>query len=56
MSEFETLLYDVDGPVATITLNRPDQANAQSMQLIDELDRALDLADADEAFIRDDLN
>lgn len=49
MSEFETLLYDVDGPVATITLNRPDQANAQSMRLIDELDRALDLADADES-------
>ncbi|MEJ5254107.1 MAG: enoyl-CoA hydratase [Acidimicrobiales bacterium] len=48
MSGFETLLYEVDGPVAQITLNRPERANAQSMQLIDELDRALDLADADD--------
>lgn len=45
---FETILYDVDGPIATITLNRPQQANAQSMALIDELDAAFDLADADD--------
>lgn len=46
---FETILYGVDGPVATITLNRPDAANAQSSQLLDELDAAFDLADADDA-------
>jgi enoyl-CoA hydratase len=45
---FETVLYDVDGPVATITLNRGDRANAQSMQLINELDAAFDLADEDD--------
>ncbi|MBI2704637.1 MAG: enoyl-CoA hydratase [Actinobacteria bacterium] len=43
-NDFETVLYDVDGAVARITLNRPEAANAQSMQLIDELDTAFDLA------------
>jgi enoyl-CoA hydratase len=46
---FETVRYEVDGAIATITLDRPDQANAQSMQLIDELDAAFDLADDDDA-------
>src|SRR6202161_4146003 len=46
---FETILYVVDGAVATITMNRPDMANAQGSTLIDELDAAFDLADADDA-------
>ena len=46
---FETILYVVDGAVATITMNRPDMANAQDSTLIDELDAAFDLADADDA-------
>lgn len=41
--------YEVDGPVATITLDRPEAANAQSSALIDALDAAFDRADADEA-------
>jgi enoyl-CoA hydratase len=45
---FETILYEVDGPVATITMNRPHVANAQDSTLIDELDAAFDLADADD--------
>lgn len=45
---FETVVYDVDGAIATITLDRPDAANAQSMELIDELDAAFDLAEADD--------
>lgn len=49
MPGFQTVRYEVDGPVATITLDRPEAANAQSSQLIDELDAALDLADADDA-------
>lgn len=46
---FETVLYAVDGAIATITLNRPHQANAQSMVLLEELDAAFDLAREDEA-------
>lgn len=46
---FETIRYEVDGPVATLTLNRPDAANAQSTQMIEDLDAALDLVDADDA-------
>lgn len=45
MSEFETLLYEVDGHVCTITMNRPEVANAQNSLLLDELDAAFDLAD-----------
>ena len=45
---FDTIEYRVDEAVATITLNRPDVANAQDTQLIDELDAAFDLAEADD--------
>ncbi len=45
---FDTIEYRVDGAIATITLNRPDVANAQDTQLIDELDAAFDLAEADD--------
>ena len=45
---FETVRYEVDGAVATITMNRPEVANAQNSMLIDELDNAFDLADADD--------
>jgi enoyl-CoA hydratase len=44
---FETIRYASDGPIATITLARPEAANAQSSQLISELDAAFDQADAD---------
>jgi enoyl-CoA hydratase len=40
--------YEVDGPIATITLNRPEAANAQNSALIDALDAAFDAADADD--------
>jgi enoyl-CoA hydratase len=43
-----TIRYAVDGPVATITLDRPRAANAQNSRMIDELDAAFDLADADD--------
>ncbi|HEY8217695.1 MAG TPA: enoyl-CoA hydratase [Acidimicrobiia bacterium] len=45
---FETIRYDVDGAVATITLDRPEAANAQSSQMLTEIDRALDLVDDDD--------
>jgi enoyl-CoA hydratase len=46
---FETIRYEADGAVATITMNRPEVANAQNSTLIDELDETFDLADADDA-------
>jgi enoyl-CoA hydratase len=46
--KFEAIRYDVDGPVATITLNRPDAANAQNSQMLDDLDAALEVADRDD--------
>jgi enoyl-CoA hydratase len=46
---FTTIRYEVEGPVATITMNRPDVANAQNSAMIDEIDAAFDLADADDA-------
>ncbi|MGQ0804714.1 MAG: enoyl-CoA hydratase [Actinomycetota bacterium] len=49
MPGFQTVRYEVDGPVATVTLDRPEAANAQNSRLIDELDAALDLTDADDA-------
>ena len=42
------VLYDVAGPVATITMNRPEVANAQNSALIDGIDACLDRADADD--------
>ncbi|MBI5948623.1 MAG: enoyl-CoA hydratase/isomerase family protein [Chloroflexi bacterium] len=47
--EFHDVLYATDGPVATVTLNRPRYRNAQSYRLLDELDAALDRAVADHA-------
>jgi enoyl-CoA hydratase len=46
---FETIRYEVDGAVATITLARPGSANAQNSLMIDELDAAFDAADADDS-------
>jgi len=46
---YENVLYEVDGAVATITMNRPEMANAQNTGLIDDIDAAFDEADADDA-------
>jgi enoyl-CoA hydratase len=48
MAEFDTITYAVDGAVCTITLDRPEVANAQDTQMIDELDAAFDMADRDD--------
>lgn len=45
----EFIEYEVDGPVAVITLNRPDRRNAQHMPLLKELDAAWSEADGDGA-------
>ncbi|WP_419918420.1 enoyl-CoA hydratase [Candidatus Poriferisocius sp.] len=44
---FDTIRYRTEGAVATITLNRPEVANAQNTSLIDQLDTAFDIAGAD---------
>jgi enoyl-CoA hydratase len=44
-----TVRYEVIGPVATITLARPEAANAQNSAMIAELDMAFDQADGDAA-------
>jgi 3-hydroxypropionyl-coenzyme A dehydratase len=45
---YEQLLYDVSDGVATVTLNRPEQRNALSPQLLGELNDALRRARDDE--------
>lgn len=44
---YEYVLYEVDGPVATLWHNRPAQRNAENSQLLDELDDAVRRAGAD---------
>jgi enoyl-CoA hydratase/carnithine racemase len=46
--EFETLRYEVDARILTITLNRPDRMNAFTGRMCDELIAAFDRADADD--------
>jgi len=41
---YETLLYGVDGPIATITLNRPDQLNTIIPPMPDEVEAAVHAA------------
>jgi enoyl-CoA hydratase len=45
---YQTILTEVDGKVATITLNRPEVLNALNDQLMDELGEALLKFDADD--------
>ena len=49
MTAFETILYDVEDPVATITLNRPEQLNTIVPPMPDELEAAVHEAVRDEA-------
>ena len=46
--DFTEIRYDVDGHVATITLDRPDRLNAYTRTMHEELIQAFDLADADD--------
>ena len=49
LMEFQTVRYEVDGPVATITLNRPEKLNAYTAKMGEELACALRQADDDDA-------
>ncbi len=46
--DFQEILYSVDGPVATITLNRPDKMNAFTNRMLKEMIAAFDRTDADD--------
>lgn len=46
---YETIEYGVEDAVAVIALNRPDQLNALSATLLQELRRALESAESDDA-------
>ena len=42
MADYEEIIYEVDGPVATITLNRPDTLNALTDRTQAEVRHALE--------------
>jgi len=44
---YESLLYDVDGGIATVTINRPERRNALSWTVMSELRDAFETAKAD---------
>jgi len=46
--DYEHLLYEVDGGVATVTLNRPDQLNAFTARMMRELIDVFGRTDADD--------
>lgn len=46
--DYEQIMYEVDGRIATITLNRPDVLNAWTPLMMEELLDALDRADNDD--------
>jgi methylglutaconyl-CoA hydratase len=47
--ESKTILYQVDGPIARITLNRPEKRNALNDELVANLKSALGQASEDDA-------
>ena len=49
MLQYVTLKVEIDGPVATIILNRPEKLNCMSLQLRDEFTEALDALEPGDA-------
>jgi enoyl-CoA hydratase/carnithine racemase len=49
MSGYSQIKYEVQGPAAIVTLNRPEKMNAFTRTMMDEIIAAMDEADADDA-------
>ena len=47
--DYENLLYTIDGPMALITINRPEKHNAISLATLRELHHAVSCAESDES-------
>lgn len=48
-TELETIIYEVDGPVARVILNTPEKANVQTAQQVADMDQCLFWAGDDES-------
>ena len=48
MLSLETIDLDIEGPKATVYLNRPDKKNAMNPQMHHDINRALDEIEADD--------
>ena len=48
---YQHILYSVDAPVATITMNRPDNLNAFTTRMLAEIRHALEQAERDEKVV-----
>ena len=46
--DFDTILYEIQDGILTITLNRPERLNAFNLGMLDDLLVAFDRADADD--------
>lgn len=46
---FEVIQFKTDGPLALLSLNRPEKLNAINQKMVAELNSALDLAEADDS-------
>ena len=46
---YDNILYEVDGPMALVTINRPTKHNAISLATLDELQAAVREAEQDDA-------
>ena len=45
---FENIIFEIDGPIAILTFNRPDKLNAVNEATVDELDQALEQIEANQ--------
>jgi enoyl-CoA hydratase/carnithine racemase len=48
IEEYQQITYEVNGPIATIALNRPERRNGYTVRMADELADAFPRADADD--------